>query len=218
MMIMILQLKDRKWQDLDQVLRRDLSGEGTSEQKHEWNEGIMKPWGYVGRGWGRGKQVPRPRFVQGALGTGVTGHSEWSGRKEARELSEGQVILPILERPFKILHLIFLSMITSQPVIESFCGSRLLSKSCNFDLEPFCSNPLQYFCLKNPGTEEPGGPQSKGSQRVGQDRVAKHTSTRSSYRSVSLCFGTAGFWSLTNTIHLLTIINDAVWYTGKLLR
>ena len=76
MMIMILQLKDREWQDLDQVLRRDLSGEGTFEQKHEWNEGIMKPWGYMGRGWGRGKQVPRPRFVQGALGTGVTGHSE----------------------------------------------------------------------------------------------------------------------------------------------
>ena len=27
-------------------------------------------------------------------------------------------------------------------------------------------NPLQYPCLKNPMAEEPGGPQSMGSQRV----------------------------------------------------
>ena len=30
-------------------------------------------------------------------------------------------------------------------------------------------NPLQYSCLKNPMTEEPGGLQSMGSQRVGHD-------------------------------------------------
>ena len=60
-------------------------------------------------------------------------------------------------------------MITSQSVIEFFCGSQLLSKSCNFDLEPFCSNPLQYFCLKNPGTEEPGGPLE--SQRVAESQT-----------------------------------------------
>ena len=30
---------------------------------------------------------------------------------------------------------------------------------------------IQYSCLENPGTEEPGGPQSMGSQRVGQDWV-----------------------------------------------
>ena len=30
-------------------------------------------------------------------------------------------------------------------------------------------NPLQYSCLENPWTEEPGGPQSMGSQRVGHD-------------------------------------------------
>ena len=30
-------------------------------------------------------------------------------------------------------------------------------------------NPLQYSCLKNPRTEEPGGLQSMGSQRVGHD-------------------------------------------------
>ena len=29
--------------------------------------------------------------------------------------------------------------------------------------------PLQYSCLENPWTEEPGGPQSMGSQRVGYD-------------------------------------------------
>ena len=75
-MMMILQLKDREWQDLDQVLGGDLSGEGTSEQKHEWSEGIMKLVATGGGGEGRGKQVQRPSFVQGALGMGVTGHSE----------------------------------------------------------------------------------------------------------------------------------------------
>ena len=30
-------------------------------------------------------------------------------------------------------------------------------------------NPLQYFCLEIPGTEEPGGLQSMGSQKVRQD-------------------------------------------------
>jgi len=30
-------------------------------------------------------------------------------------------------------------------------------------------NPLQYSCLENPWTEEPGGLQSVGSQRVGHD-------------------------------------------------
>ena len=30
-------------------------------------------------------------------------------------------------------------------------------------------NPLQYSCLENPMTEEPGGLQSMGSQRVGHD-------------------------------------------------
>ena len=30
-------------------------------------------------------------------------------------------------------------------------------------------NPLQYSCLENPWTEEPGGLQSIGSQRVGHD-------------------------------------------------
>ena len=30
-------------------------------------------------------------------------------------------------------------------------------------------NPLQYSCLENPWTEEPGGLQSMGSERVGHD-------------------------------------------------
>ena len=30
-------------------------------------------------------------------------------------------------------------------------------------------NPLQYSCLENPRTEEPGGLQSTGSQRVGHN-------------------------------------------------
>ena len=35
------------------------------------------------------------------------------------------------------------------------------------------SNPLQYFCLENPWTEEPGGLQSMGSQRVGYNLATK---------------------------------------------
>ena len=31
------------------------------------------------------------------------------------------------------------------------------------------ANPLQYSCLENPMDEEPGGLQSMGSQRVGND-------------------------------------------------
>ena len=34
-------------------------------------------------------------------------------------------------------------------------------------------NPLQYSCLRIPGTEEPGGPQSIGSQRVGHESVTE---------------------------------------------
>ena len=34
-------------------------------------------------------------------------------------------------------------------------------------------NPLQYSCLENPWTEEPGGLQSMGSQRVGHDLATK---------------------------------------------
>ena len=30
-------------------------------------------------------------------------------------------------------------------------------------------NPFQYSCLENPRTEEPGGLQSRGSQRVGHN-------------------------------------------------
>ena len=34
-------------------------------------------------------------------------------------------------------------------------------------------SPLQYTCLGNPWTEEPGGLQSMGSQRIGHDLVVK---------------------------------------------
>ena len=34
-------------------------------------------------------------------------------------------------------------------------------------------SPLQYACLEIPWTEEPGGLQSMGSQRVGNDLVSK---------------------------------------------
>ena len=36
-------------------------------------------------------------------------------------------------------------------------------------------NPLQYSCWEIPWTEEPGGLQSMGLQRVGHDRVTKNT-------------------------------------------
>ena len=36
-------------------------------------------------------------------------------------------------------------------------------------LEEEMANPPQYSCLGNPWTEEPGGLQSMGSQRVGHD-------------------------------------------------
>ena len=39
-------------------------------------------------------------------------------------------------------------------------------------------NPLQYFCLENPMTEEPGGLQSMGSQRVGHDCAPEHARTQ----------------------------------------
>ena len=35
-------------------------------------------------------------------------------------------------------------------------------------------NPLQYSCLENPWTEEPGGLQSTGSQRVRHDGATEH--------------------------------------------
>ena len=37
--------------------------------------------------------------------------------------------------------------------------------------------PLQYSCLKNPWTEEPGGLWSTGSQRVGHDWACTHEAT-----------------------------------------
>ena len=61
--MMTLQLKERQQQDLDQVLRGDLSGEGTSELKRAWGEGMMKPCGCVG--WGRGESPCRgPGLLQ----------------------------------------------------------------------------------------------------------------------------------------------------------
>ena len=38
-------------------------------------------------------------------------------------------------------------------------------------------SPLQNSCLGNPWTEEPGGLQSMGSQRVGHNLVTKPTTT-----------------------------------------
>ena len=38
-------------------------------------------------------------------------------------------------------------------------------------------NPLQYYCLGKIWTEEPGGLQSMGSQKVGYDRACMHTVT-----------------------------------------
>ena len=42
-------------------------------------------------------------------------------------------------------------------------------------------NPLQYFVQKIPQTEEPGGLQSTGSQKVGHNLVTEHTHTNLKY-------------------------------------
>ena len=39
-------------------------------------------------------------------------------------------------------------------------------------------NPFQYSCLKIPWTEESGGLESMGVQRVGHDLVIEHTHTQ----------------------------------------
>ena len=38
-------------------------------------------------------------------------------------------------------------------------------------------SPLQYSCLENPWTEEPGGLQSMGLQRIGHDTATKQQQT-----------------------------------------
>ena len=55
-------------------------------------------------------------------------------------------------------------------------------------------NPLQYSCLVIPWTEEPGGLQSMGSQRVGHDWVTQHTrlSTERVHRQMQSQVGAGG--------------------------
>ena len=55
-------------------------------------------------------------------------------------------------------------------------------------------NPLQYSCLVIPWTEEPGGLQSMGSQRVGHDWVTQHTrlSTQRVHRQMQSQVGAGG--------------------------
>ena len=48
-------------------------------------------------------------------------------------------------------------------------------------------NPLQYSCLWIPWTEEPGGLQSSGLQRVGHDRLTKHVCSSPQPPPVSMC-------------------------------
>ena len=54
---------------------------------------------------------------------------------------------------------------------ESACKERDLGSVPGLGRSPGegHSNPLQDSCLENPMTEEPGGLQSKGLQRVGHD-------------------------------------------------
>ena len=49
-------------------------------------------------------------------------------------------------------------------------------------------NPLQYSCLGNPGTEEPGVLQSTGLQRVGQDSLqSRHAQSGFEKKCFSVC-------------------------------
>ena len=50
-----------------------------------------------------------------------------------------------------------------------------------FSPEEGDGNPLQYSCLKSPWTEEPGGLQSMGSKRVGQDWATDHINKATYY-------------------------------------
>ena len=54
-------------------------------------------------------------------------------------------------------------------------------------LEEEMANPLQYSCLENPRTEEPGELQPMGPQRVGHDYQAHMTYARYAVRD-SVCF------------------------------
>ena len=48
-------------------------------------------------------------------------------------------------------------------------------------------NPLQYSCLENSWTEEPGGLQSIGLQRVGHTEVTKHARSSTCCLVAELC-------------------------------
>ena len=60
---------------------------------------------------------------------------------------------------------------------ESACNAGELGSILGLERSPGGGhgNPLQCSCLENPWTEEPGGLQFMGSQRVRHDRVMKHT-------------------------------------------
>ena len=139
--MMTLQLKERQQQDLDQVLRGDLSGEGTSELKRAWGEGMMKPCGCVG-GVGGKARAGAPDCSRNP-GDWCDCAQRVKLKRGGQRATRGPGDPPVFERPFTILHLVFLSLITSQSVIEPFWGTQLLSKSCDFNLEPLGSNPLQ---------------------------------------------------------------------------
>ena len=53
--------------------------------------------------------------------------------------------------------------------------------------ESMAGHPLQYSCLENtPWTEEPGGLQSIGAQRVGHDWTTKHSTAQVFLRFIKL--------------------------------
>ena len=57
-------------------------------------------------------------------------------------------------------------MVKKLPAVQEI---RVRSLGQEDPLEKANGNPFQYSCLENPLTEEPGGLQSMGSQRVGHE-------------------------------------------------
>ena len=57
-------------------------------------------------------------------------------------------------------------------------------------------NPLQYSCLENPWTEQPGRVQSMGSQRVEHNRGTEHTHTHINLTTINGPPVTSCYWPL----------------------
>ena len=99
---------------------------------------------------------------------------------QSRIRRTSQIVVKLLISSFSILH----TGIYIYVHIQDFPGDTMVKNlpAKSGDTRNMCSiprsgrepggvngNPLHYFCLENSRTEEPGGPWSMGSQRVGHN-------------------------------------------------